>query len=150
MRSLRNQVVSTPISTNCWHSSLLHSLQGLPVAFMPTISVSLEPKVFKLDKSIEILVMVVLGGMGSIRGSIIGAVALTILPELLRSVSEYRMLLYATVLILVMLYRYDDRLMPFRKKITDFFSRSDEGRLSDNGNIGSKWSWYKLRRSSCR
>lgn len=82
----------------------------------------LEPKVFKLDKSIEILVMVVLGGMGSIRGSIIGATALTILPELLRSVSEYRMLLYAVVLILVMLYRYDDKLIPVRNRINKIFS----------------------------
>jgi branched-chain amino acid transport system permease protein len=86
----------------------------------------LEPKVFKLDKSIEILVMVVLGGMGSIKGSIIGATALTILPELLRSVSEYRMLLYSVVLILVMLYRYDVRLIPMRKKFTDLFKNKKQ------------------------
>lgn len=84
----------------------------------------LEPKVFDLDKSIEILVMVVLGGMGSIKGSIIGATALTILPELLRSVSEYRLLLYSIVLIFVMLYRYDVRLLPIRNKISNLFSRN--------------------------
>ena len=53
-------------------------------------------------KSIEILVMVVLGGMGSMLGSILSATVLTILPELLRAFSDYRMLVYAIVLILVM------------------------------------------------
>ena len=49
------------------------------------------------------LVFVVLGGIGSIRGSIIAATLLTILPEVLRAFSDYRMLVYAVVLILVML-----------------------------------------------
>lgn len=58
---------------------------------------------FKFDTSILILVFVVLGGIGSIRGSIIAATLLTILPEMLRAFSDYRMLVYAVVLILVML-----------------------------------------------
>jgi len=86
----------------------------------------LEPKVFDLDKSIEILVMVVLGGMGSIKGSVIAAIALTVLPELLRSASEYRMLIYAIVLIVMMLYRYDDRLYDFRHKVTNLFSGKEK------------------------
>ena len=49
------------------------------------------------------LVFVVLGGIGNIRGSIISATLLTILPELLRAFANYRMLIYAIVLILVML-----------------------------------------------
>ena len=48
-------------------------------------------------------VFVVLGGMGNIRGSIIAATVLTILPEALRAMNDYRMLIYAIVLILVML-----------------------------------------------
>lgn len=66
----------------------------------------LQPSVFTLDKSIEILVMVVLGGMGNLIGTIISASILTVLPELLRSVSEYRMLVYSVVLILMMLVKY--------------------------------------------
>lgn len=58
---------------------------------------------FKFDTSILVLVFVVLGGIGSIRGSIIAAALLTVLPEMLRAFSDYRMLVYAVVLILVML-----------------------------------------------
>lgn len=64
----------------------------------------LKPINFDYNLSIEILVMVVLGGMGSIGGSIIAAVVLTLLPELLRSFADYRMLLYAIVLIALMLF----------------------------------------------
>lgn len=58
---------------------------------------------FKFDTSILVLVFVVLGGIGNIRGSIIAATVLTMLPEMLRAFSDYRMLVYAIVLILVML-----------------------------------------------
>ncbi len=58
---------------------------------------------FKFDTSILVLVFVVLGGIGNIRGSIIAAALLTVLPEMLRSFNDYRMLIYAIVLILVML-----------------------------------------------
>ena len=51
-----------------------------------------------------ILVFVVLGGIGNIRGSIIAAVVLTLLPELLRSLNDYRMLMYAIVLIATMIF----------------------------------------------
>ena len=64
---------------------------------------SVLPKKFDFNTSILVLVFVVLGGMGNIRGSIIAATVLTILPEALRAVNDYRMLLYAIVLILVML-----------------------------------------------
>jgi len=68
----------------------------------------LRPSDFDYNKSIEILVIVVLGGMGSIRGSVIAAILLTILPEALRAVNEFRMLLYAIVLIIMMLLRSPD------------------------------------------
>jgi branched-chain amino acid transport system permease protein len=64
----------------------------------------LKPANFDYNKSIEILVMVVLGGMGNIKGAIIAAVILTALPEVLRSAADYRMLLYAIVLIAMMLF----------------------------------------------
>ena len=56
-------------------------------------------------KSIEILVMVVLGGMGSMLGSILSATVLTILPEATRSFDSYRMVIYSLVLILMMIFR---------------------------------------------
>ncbi len=58
---------------------------------------------FDFNTSILVLVFMVLGGLGRMWGSIIAAAALTILPEMLREFSEYRMLIYAIVLILVML-----------------------------------------------
>ncbi|HJG36516.1 branched-chain amino acid ABC transporter permease [Enorma phocaeensis] len=60
------------------------------------------PSQFDFNQSILILVYVVLGGMGNISGSIISAAFLTVLPEVLRPINQYRMLLYAIVLILVM------------------------------------------------
>lgn len=60
---------------------------------------------FDFNTSILILVFVVLGGMGNIRGSIIAATVLTVLPEVLRAFNEVRMLVYAVILILVMLIR---------------------------------------------
>ncbi len=66
---------------------------------------ALTPVKFDFNYSTEILVMVVLGGMASITGSIISASVLTILPELLRDFSAYRMLVYSIILIIVMLFR---------------------------------------------
>ncbi len=60
---------------------------------------------FGFMKSIDILVMVVLGGMGSITGSIVSAIGLTALPEFLRQFSDYRMLIYSVVLIVVMIFK---------------------------------------------
>lgn len=64
----------------------------------------LDAGTFGYNKSIEILVIVVLGGMGNIRGSIISAIIITILPEILRFSSDYRMLIYSLVLIAMMLF----------------------------------------------
>lgn len=65
----------------------------------------LGARTFNFNRSIDILVIVVLGGLGSLTGSIIAAIVLTILPEVLRTFSEYRMLIYAIALIAVMLFR---------------------------------------------
>ena len=64
---------------------------------------SLQSTKFNFNTSILILVFVVLGGLGNIWGPLVAAAALTVLPELLRAFADYRMLVYAIVLILVML-----------------------------------------------
>lgn len=66
---------------------------------------SLYPSTFKFMKSIEVLVMVVLGGMGSMLGSVVSAIVLTALPELLRAFSDYRMVAYSLALVLMMIFR---------------------------------------------
>jgi len=66
------------------------------------------PTEFDYNRSINILVFVVLGGMGSIRGSIIAAILLTVLPEFLRETSQYRMLIYSVLLIGMMIFNNSD------------------------------------------
>jgi len=66
---------------------------------------SITPSYFGFQKSIEIVAMVTLGGLGSISGAILAAVVLTLLPEVLRPISEYRMIIYALLLITMMLLR---------------------------------------------
>ena len=65
----------------------------------------INPAELAFQKSIDLVIIVVIGGMGSISGVVIGAVILTILPELFREFSEYRMIAYALALIIVMLVR---------------------------------------------
>ena len=74
---------------------------------------SLQATKFNFNTSILVLVFVVLGGLGNIWGSLIAAAALTVLPELLRAFSDYRMLVYAVVLILVMLATNNPTLKSF-------------------------------------
>lgn len=79
-------------------------------------SLMATPKNFGYNMSITILVFVVLGGIGNIRGSVIAAVILTLLPELLRGLNDYRMLIYAIVLIAMMLFNWSPKLVALRKK----------------------------------
>jgi len=74
---------------------------------------------FDFNTSILVLVFVVLGGLGSIRGSIIAAALLYVLPELLRSfdIAEYRMLIYAIILIIVMLVTNNDQLKALLRRV---------------------------------
>ena len=79
-------------------------------------SLMATPKNFGYNMSIMILVFVVLGGIGNIRGSMIAAVILTLLPELLRGLSDYRMLIYAVILIVMMLFNWSPKFINIRKK----------------------------------
>ena len=85
---------------------------------------------FNFTTSISILVFVVLGGLGNIWGSIIAAVVLTVLPELLREFNDYRMLVYAIVLILVMLATNNSTFILFwgqlKAKLASLFGSSKE------------------------
>ena len=65
----------------------------------------LDASTFGFMKSVEILVMVVLGGLGSIIGSVVSAIVLTLLPELLRGFSQYRMVIYSLLLVIVMIFK---------------------------------------------
>ncbi|MDR1832880.1 MAG: branched-chain amino acid ABC transporter permease [Fusobacteriaceae bacterium] len=67
--------------------------------------VTLQPSTFNFSKSTEYMIIVVLGGRGSLTGSVVAAVFLTALPELLRTFSTYRMLAYSVALVFVMIYK---------------------------------------------
>ena len=90
------------------------------------------PKNFGYNMSIIILVFVVLGGMGNMRGSIIAAVILTLLPEYLRFLQDYRMLIYAIVLIVLMIFNWSPACIAWRKnysmkeKLLSFIKKSKE------------------------
>ncbi len=66
---------------------------------------TITPSGFDFTKSIEIVVMVILGGMGNTLGVILAAILLTLLPELLRPIAEYRMIIYSFLLIVLMIVR---------------------------------------------
>ena len=81
---------------------------------------TITPTGFDFTKSIEIVVMVILGGMGNTVGVVLAAVLLTLLPELLRPIAEYRMVIYSFLLIVLMLARpqglFNFRLPSFLRK----------------------------------
>lgn len=85
-------------------------------------------KKFDFNTSILVLVFVVLGGMGNIRGSVIAAALLTVLPELLRQFNfdKYRMLVYAIVLIIVMLVANNPILMDAVDRVTGIFKKKSK------------------------
>ncbi len=76
---------------------------------------TITPTGFDFTKSIEIVVMVILGGMGNTPGVIVAAILLTLLPEVLRPIAQYRMVIYSLLLIVLMLLR-PDGLFNFRRR----------------------------------
>ena len=100
------------------------ALAGASGALYGLNMASLQATKFNFNTSILVLVFVVLGGLGNIWGSIIAATLLTVLPEMLRSFAEFRMLVYAIVLILVMLATNNPTFKLFFERIrTRFFKK---------------------------
>lgn len=98
----------------------------------------LQPGSFGFMRSIEILVMVVLGGMGSMSGSVISASLLTALPEALRGFADYRMVVYSLVLVVVMIFKpsglmgkYDFSLGNLLERFIGFFMKKRGGEAGE-------------------
>lgn len=85
--------------------SLAAFFAGIGGGLFAHYAMYINPSQFGFLKSMDYVIMVVMGGLGSITGSIIAAIVLTILPEFLRVINDYRMIIYALALILIMLYR---------------------------------------------
>ena len=103
-----NRIAAESVGLNVMKYKMMAFVIGAALAGMAGALYGLNMKTvtavdFDYNMSIEILVIVVLGGIGSIRGSVIAAVLLKLLPEKLRFMNDYRMLVYAVVLIVVML-----------------------------------------------
>lgn len=93
---------------------------------------TIAAKKFDFNTSILILVFVVLGGMGNITGSIIATALLYMLPELLRQFADYRMLIYAVVLIVVMLATNSEKAKAYAARIKDVLNFKKK----TSGNVG--------------
>lgn len=101
---------------------------GIAGALYATYFYFLKPDLFGFLKSIDILVIVVLGGMGSLTGSIIAAVLLAILTAFLQSFAAVRMIIYAALLVIIMIFR--PKGLMGTKEITDLFKfRKKEERI---------------------
>lgn len=90
----------------------------------------IKPDAFGFMKSIDILVIVVFGGMGSMVGSVVGAVALSIISLVLQSVPELRMVIYSVILFIIMVYRPQGIMGNYKLK---FFKRGGAEHVSGKG-----------------
>ena len=107
-------------------------LAGMAGALFGLNFSSLTASKFNFNTSINILVFVVLGGMGNILGSIISATVLYILPEAMRGLEDYRMILYAVVLIVVMLCTWSpkvkDQISVLSDKLRSMLHKKEVGK----------------------
>lgn len=111
LRSIReDEVASQMMGINIASHKILSfaigsAFAGLGGALYASYITVISPGDFGFMRSIEMLCMLVLGGMGSIVGVIAGTVVLTSIPEILREIQDYRMIMYGIVLILMMVFR---------------------------------------------
>lgn len=126
-----NRIAAESIGLNVMKYKLMAftvsaSLAGMGGALFGLNFSSLLPIKFNFNTSVLILVFVVLGGIGNIWGSIIAATILTMLPELLRQFADYRMLTYAVVLILVMIFTNNLKIRAFFDGLREKFRSGKE------------------------
>ena len=94
---------------------------GLAGSLYAHYTAYINPHTFNMHTSIMVLAMVVLGGIGSITGSILGAVLLMLLPEALRPLADYQDIFYGALLVAMMVFRPQG--IMGRVKITEMFGR---------------------------
>lgn len=127
IKSIRdNEIAARSVGINITKYKLMAFITSAVLAGIAGVLYSLNysslvAKKFDYNTSILILVFVVLGGIGNIRGSVIAAALLTVLPEMLRSLNDYRMLIYAIVLILVMIFSQSPQVVAWRKRMVEMF-----------------------------
>jgi branched-chain amino acid transport system permease protein len=100
-------------------------IASLGGAFFAAKIGSVFPNSFKLLVSINVLAVIILGGMGSIPGVIVGSIVLVGLPELLREFAEYRLLFYGAILVAIMIYK-PEGLVPNKRRVRELHEVSEE------------------------
>ncbi len=105
------------------------AFSGLAGALLASKLTSIFPHSFKLEISINVLVLIIIGGLGSLPGVVVGALILVGLPELLREFAEYRLLMYGALLIVMMLAK-PEGFWPSTKKKRELHSDKDPEMLS--------------------
>jgi branched-chain amino acid transport system permease protein len=133
------------------------AFSGLSGAIFATKLTSIYPHSFHLLVSINALCVIIVGGMGSIPGVIVGALALVGLPELLREFAEYRLLVYGAALVFMMLNR-PEGLMPEARRKLELHEEEpgilprEEAELQEAAprRVGGTKRHQALRRADCR
>jgi len=129
-----NRIAAESIGLKVTHYKLMAftisaALAGSAGALYAHNLATLQAKKFDYNTSILALVFVVLGGIGNIRGSVIAAVVLTALPEMLRGLSNYRMLIYSIILIAMMLFNWAPKVLAWRERHFGRFLRRKSGEV---------------------
>ncbi len=105
-----NEIAAQAMGINVTRSKVLafvisSAFAGMAGCLFAHFTMYLHTNSFTFLRSFEIIIMISLGGLGSTAGAVLGAVILTILPEVFRGFAEYRMVIYSLALILIMIYR---------------------------------------------
>ena len=85
--------------------SLSAASAGIAGGLFAFMQPSIRPEDFRFDKSIDMIVMIIIGGLGSISGAVVGGIFVAVTLELMRDLQQYRLVLYALLLIIIMLVR---------------------------------------------
>ncbi|HYO94147.1 MAG TPA: branched-chain amino acid ABC transporter permease [Polyangiaceae bacterium] len=98
---------------------------GIGGGLFAHMQAGVRPEDFRFEKSIDMVVMIIVGGLGSISGAVLGAIFVAVTLELMRDLQEYRLVLYALLLIVIMLVRPQGLLGS--RELGDLFGRRRRG-----------------------
>jgi branched-chain amino acid transport system permease protein len=133
-----NRIAAETVGINVAHTKTVafvvsSALAGAAGALYMLNYSSVAASKFDYNNSIMILVYVVLGGLGNISGTLISTAVLVLLPEVLRFLSTYRMLIYSIVLIVIMLVTNNEHVKAFFEKLKMKGSKKPQEGAKDNG-----------------
>jgi len=132
MAARDNRIAAESVGINIFRTKMLafvvsSMLAGAAGALFALNYATLLPAKFNFNTSILILVYVVLGGLGNMTGTLISTTLLVVLPEMLRGLQDYRMLIYAVILIAIMLITNNETLkLGFEKFLAKFKKKGAE------------------------